>query len=72
MSEAALSAPARSGRALWSANALPVAIFVIFAVTPLFAVFFTESFVLSIVTRVMIFLRRTRRLCGRYPVVARH
>ena len=55
MSEAALSAPARSGRARWSANALPVAIFVIFAVTPLFAVFFTESFVLSIVTRVMIF-----------------
>jgi branched-chain amino acid transport system permease protein len=55
MSEAALSAPARSGRALWSANALPIAIFVIFAVTPLFAVFSAESFVLSIVTRVMIF-----------------
>jgi branched-chain amino acid transport system permease protein len=55
MSEAALSAPARSGRALWSANALPIVIFLIFAVTPLFAVFFAESFVLSIVTRVMIF-----------------
>src|SRR5215212_3204688 len=55
MSEAALSAPARSGRPLWSANALPIAIFLIFAVTPLFAVFFAESFVLSIVTRVMIF-----------------
>src|SRR3954469_1048734 len=55
MSEAALSAPARSGRTLRSANALPIAIFLIFAATPLFAVFFAESFVLSIVTRVMIF-----------------
>jgi branched-chain amino acid transport system permease protein len=55
MSEAALSAPARSGRSLFAANALPIAIFLIFAVTPLIAVFFAESFVLSIVTRVMIF-----------------
>jgi branched-chain amino acid transport system permease protein len=55
MSEAALSAPARPGRNLFPANALPIAMFLVFAVTPLFAVFFAESFVLGIVTRVMIF-----------------
>jgi branched-chain amino acid transport system permease protein len=55
MSEAALSAPARSGRTLVAANVLPIVMFLVFAVTPLFAVFSAESFVLSIVTRVMIF-----------------
>src|SRR3954471_20227482 len=45
-------APARS---LFAGNALPIAIFLIFAIVPLFAAFKAETYVLSIVTRVMIF-----------------
>jgi branched-chain amino acid transport system permease protein len=47
-----ISAPAH---ALRSGNALPVAIFLIFAGVPLFAALTTETYVLSLVTRVMIF-----------------
>jgi branched-chain amino acid transport system permease protein len=45
-------APARS---LFAGNALPIAIFLIFAVVPLFAAFKAEAYVLGLVTRVMIF-----------------
>src|SRR3954451_14295885 len=45
-------APARSP---FAGNALPIAIFLIFAVVPLFAAFNAEAYVLGLVTRVMIF-----------------
>src|SRR3954469_19047434 len=45
-------APARS---LFAGNALPIAIFLIFAVVPLFATFNAEAYVLGLVSRVMIF-----------------
>ena len=45
-------APARS---LFAGSALPIAIFLIFAVVPLFAAFKAEAYVLGLVTRVMIF-----------------
>jgi branched-chain amino acid transport system permease protein len=44
--------PARS---LFAGNALPIAIFLIFAVVPLFAAFKAEAYVLGLVTRVLIF-----------------
>jgi len=42
-------------RALFAGTALPIAIFLIFSLVPLFAAFKAESYVLSLVTRVMIF-----------------
>jgi branched-chain amino acid transport system permease protein len=42
-------------RGLLAGNALPVAIFLIFAIVPLFAAFMAETYVLGLVTRVMIF-----------------
>jgi branched-chain amino acid transport system permease protein len=56
MAEAALSATgAKTRRSLFAGNALPIAIFLLFAVVPLFATFRAEAYVLSLVTRVMIF-----------------
>jgi branched-chain amino acid transport system permease protein len=56
MAEAALSAPeAKTQRSLFAGNALPIAIFLLFALVPLFATFRAEAYVLSLVTRVMIF-----------------
>ena len=56
MAEAALSATeAKTRRSLFAGSALPVAIFLLFALVPLFATFRAESYVLSLVTRVMIF-----------------
>jgi branched-chain amino acid transport system permease protein len=55
MAQAALSASPAARRSPFAGNALPIAIFVIFAVLPLFAVFTAETYVLSFVTRVMIF-----------------
>ena len=54
MADAALptSAPRRS---LLTGNALPVAIFLIFALVPFLATFRAEAYVLSLVSRVMIF-----------------
>jgi branched-chain amino acid transport system permease protein len=54
MVDAALSTSAPR-RSLLAGNALPVAIFLIFALVPLFATFRAEAYVLSLVTRVMIF-----------------
>jgi branched-chain amino acid transport system permease protein len=45
-----------AGRAqILAGNALPLAIFIVFALVPLFAAFSAEAYVLSLVTRVMIF-----------------
>jgi branched-chain amino acid transport system permease protein len=52
MADAATTAPARG---IFAGNALPIAIFVIFAIVPLLAPFSAETYVLSLVTRVMIF-----------------
>jgi branched-chain amino acid transport system permease protein len=44
-----------AGRAqILAGNALPIAIFIVFALVPLFAAFSAEAYVLSLVTRVMI------------------
>ena len=55
MADAALSASAPPRRSLFAGNALPIAIFLLFALVPLFAAFRAEAYVLSLVTRVMIF-----------------
>ena len=55
MTEAALSAAPTARRSFLVGNALPIAIFVLFAVLPAFAVFSAETYLLSLVTRVMIF-----------------
>ena len=56
MAEAALSATgAKTRRSLFAGSALPIAIFLLFALVPLFAAFRAEAYVLSLVTRVMIF-----------------
>jgi branched-chain amino acid transport system permease protein len=56
MAEAALSATgAKTRRSLFAGNALPIAIFLLFAIVPLFAAFRAEAYVLGLVTRVMIF-----------------
>jgi branched-chain amino acid transport system permease protein len=47
------SAPVRAR--LFAGNALPIAIFLVFALVPLFASFRAEAYVLSLVTRVMTF-----------------
>ena len=49
----ATASPAR--RALFASNALPLAIFLVFALVPLFASLIGQAHVLSLVTRVMIF-----------------
>ena len=48
------SSPAPA-RGLFASNALPIVIFVVFAIVPLFAAFNAEAYVLGLVTRVMIF-----------------
>jgi branched-chain amino acid transport system permease protein len=48
-------APKLPARGFLSGNALPVAIFLVFAVVPLFAAFNAEAYVLGLVTRVMVF-----------------
>src|SRR5947209_12502382 len=56
MAEVALSATGTTTRRwLFAGNALPIAIFVVFAVVPLVAAFNAEAYVLSLITRVMIF-----------------
>src|SRR4051812_8208080 len=56
MAEAALSATeAKTRRSLFAGNALPIAIFLLFALVPLAATFNAEAYVLGLVTRVMIF-----------------
>jgi len=55
MAEAALSVREKARRSLFAGNALPIAIFLIFAALPLFAAFKAEAYVLGFVTRVMIF-----------------
>jgi branched-chain amino acid transport system permease protein len=56
MGEAALPATdTRPRRSLLTGNALPIAIFLVFALVPLLATFKAEAYVLSLVTRVMIF-----------------
>ena len=42
-------------RGLFAGNVLPLLMFLLFAVLPLFATFAAESYVLGLVTRVMIF-----------------
>src|ERR1044072_4987652 len=51
---APVSSPRAGARGLFAGNALPIAIFLLFAILPLFA-FRAEGYVLSLVTRVMIF-----------------
>ena len=53
MADLATTSPAR--RAVFAGNALPLAIFLVFAAVPLFASLMGEAYVLSLVTRVMIF-----------------
>src|SRR5437667_12281312 len=56
MAEAALPAAGITARrSLFGRNALPIAMFAIFALVPLAATFKAEAYVLSLVTRVMIF-----------------
>ena len=54
MADAALSTSAPR-RSLLAGNALPIAIFLIFALVPFLATFRAEAYVLSLVSRVMIF-----------------
>jgi branched-chain amino acid transport system permease protein len=53
VADLAPASPAR--RALFAGNTLPLAIFLVFAIVPLFASLKGEAYVLSLVTRVMIF-----------------
>ena len=53
MADIATTSPAR--RALFAGNALPIAIFLVLTLVPLFAGHKGEAYVLSLVTRVMIF-----------------
>jgi len=55
MAEAALSVTGRTRRSVLAGNALPIAIFFVFALVPLLATFKAEAYVLGLVTRVMIF-----------------
>src|SRR5919112_194130 len=47
--------PTPTRRSLIAKNALPIAIFAVFALVPLLAAFQAEAYVLGLVTRVMIF-----------------
>jgi branched-chain amino acid transport system permease protein len=55
MADAALASAGTARRSWFAGNALPVVLFVIFAALPLLAAFKAEGYVLSLVTRVMIF-----------------
>jgi branched-chain amino acid transport system permease protein len=55
MTDAAAPVTTASRRGLFAGHPLPIAIFLIFAIVPLFATFKAETYVLSLVTRVMIF-----------------
>ena len=55
MADAALASASTARRSPFASNALPAVLFVIFAALPLFAAFKAEGYVLSLVTRVMIF-----------------
>jgi branched-chain amino acid transport system permease protein len=55
MAEAAVPVTSTPRRGLLAGNALPIAIFLLFALVPLFAAFRAEAYVLGLVTRVMIF-----------------
>jgi len=55
MAEAAVTVTSTPRRGLLAGNALPIAIFLLFALVPLFAAFRAEAYVLGLVTRVMIF-----------------
>jgi branched-chain amino acid transport system permease protein len=55
MAQAALLASGAAGRSRLAGNALPILVFIAFAVLPLFAAFYVEAYLLSLVTRVMIF-----------------
>src|SRR3954463_1333374 len=55
MAEAALPATGTTRRLRFAGNALPIAIFLVFALVPLLASFRAEAYVLGLVTRVMIF-----------------
>ena len=55
MAEAALSATRSKTRSPLTGNALPITIFLVFALVPLLASFKAEAYVLGLVTRVMIF-----------------
>ncbi len=55
MTDAAAPVTTARRRGLFAGHALPIAIFLIFAIVPLFATFKAETYVLSLVTRVMIF-----------------
>lgn len=55
MTDVAAAVTSTGRRRLLASNALPVAIFLIFAAVPLFAAFNAEAYVLGLVTRVMIF-----------------
>jgi branched-chain amino acid transport system permease protein len=55
MTDAAAPVTSARRRGLFAGHALPIAIFLIFAIVPLFATFKAETYVLSLVTRVMIF-----------------
>ena len=55
MAEVALPSSGMAPRSLFSGNALPILLFIVFAALPLFAAFWAEAYVLSLVTRVMIF-----------------
>jgi branched-chain amino acid transport system permease protein len=55
MADAALPSAGMTRRSPFVVNALPIVLFVIFAALPLFAALKAEAYVLSLVTRVMIF-----------------
>jgi branched-chain amino acid transport system permease protein len=55
MAEAALPSSGAARRSLLAGNALPIVVFIAFALLPLFATFTAEAYVLGLVTRVMIF-----------------
>ena len=55
MADAALASAGTARRSPFAGNALPIVLFMLFAALPLFAAFKAEGYVLSLVTRVMIF-----------------
>jgi branched-chain amino acid transport system permease protein len=55
MADVALSSSSAARRSLLAGNVLPILLFVAFALLPLFAAFSAEAYLLSLVTRVMIF-----------------
>src|SRR5256885_7927906 len=55
LAEAALSTPPTAQRSRLAGNALPIVLFALFALLPLFAAFNAEAYVLGLATRIMIF-----------------